>query len=92
MSKPIIIGIAGGSASGERYRNQASQTDYVMGMFADFNDRANNPYLQNIKGAVWFSVNDYVGDLVGNQYELVIDELKDTIQALKEGLAPNKLS
>ena len=83
---------AGGSASGTQFRNQASQVKYVEGMFADFNDRANNPYLQNIKGAVWFSVNDYVGDLVGNQYELVIDELKDTIQALKEGLAPNKLS
>ncbi len=83
---------AGGSASGTQFRNQASQVKYVEGMFADFNDRENNPYLQNIKGAVWFSVNDYVGDLVGNQYELVIDELKDTIQALKEGLAPNKLS
>ena len=83
---------AGGSASGTQFRNQASQVKYVEGMFADFNNRENNPYLQNIKGAVWFSVNDYVGDLVGNQYELVIDELKDTIQALKEGLAPNKLS
>ena len=83
---------AGGSASGTQFRNQPSQVKYVEGMFADFNNRENNPYLQNIKGAVWFSVNDYVGDLVGNQYELVVDELKDTIQALKEGLAPNKLS
>ena len=83
---------AGGSASGTQFRNQASQVKYVEGMFNDFNDRENNPYLQNIKGAVWFSVNDYVGDLVGNQYELVIDELKDTIKAIKEGLAPNKLS
>ena len=83
---------AGGSASGTQFRNQASQVKYVEGMFNDFNNRENNPYLQNIKGAVWFSVNDYVGDLVGNQYELVIDELKDTIKAIKEGLAPNKLS
>ena len=83
---------AGGSASGTQFRNQASQVKYVEGMFADFNDRENHPYLQNIKGAVWFSVNDYVGELVGNQYELVVDELKDTIKAIKEGLAPNKLS
>ena len=81
---------AGGSASGERYRNQASQTDYVMGMFADFNDRANNPYLQNIKGAVWFSVNDNANGKVANQYELVIEKLPTTIQAFKEGLAKNK--
>ena len=59
-------------------------------MFADFNDRANNPYLQNIKGAVWFSVNDYANGKVSNQYELVIEKIPTTIQAFKEGLAKNK--
>ena len=82
---------AGGNASGERYRNQASQANYVKGMFADFNDRENHPYLQNIKGAVWFSANDYTTNgKVVNQYELVIDKLPKTIQELKDGLAKNK--
>ena len=59
-------------------------------MFRDFNDRANHPYLQNIKGAIWFSVNDYDGEKVVNQYELNIENLPNTIQALKEGLAGGK--
>lgn len=83
---------AGGDASGIRYRNQASQVEYVKGMFADFNDRENHPYLQNIKGAVWFSVNDYPGDGgVINQLQLEVDKLPLTIQAMKEGLSHNKI-
>ncbi len=81
---------SGGSASGDLYRNQATQTDYVTGMFEDFNDRENHPYLQNIKGAVWFSCNDYSQNLVVNQYELVIERLPTTIAAFKEGLKNNK--
>lgn len=82
---------AGGSASGQQFRNQASQAQYVEGMFADFNDRSNHKYLQNIKGAVWFSVNDYgANDTVVNQYEIVVDKLKDTVEAIKNGLAQNK--
>ncbi len=81
---------SGGSASGEIYRNQPSQTDYVTGMFEDFNHRDENPYLQNIKGAVWFSCNDYNKNLVSNQYELVIEKLPMTIAAFKEGLKNNK--
>ena len=82
---------AGGNASGAHYRNQASQTEYVKGMFADFNDRENHPYLQNIKGAVWFSVNDYDGEgRVINQFELEVEKLPTTIKAFKEGLAANK--
>ena len=59
-------------------------------MFADFNNRENNPYLQNIKGAVWFSANDFSGNKVSNQYELVVEQLPLTIQAFKEGLKYNK--
>ena len=82
---------SGGETSGEQFAKQASQAEYVRGMFADFNDRENHPYLQNIKGAVWFNVNDYDTDgKVVNQYELVIDKLPTTIQAFKEGLALNK--
>ena len=84
---------AGGDASGVRYRNQASQVNYINGMFNDFANRENNPYLQNIKGAIWFSVNDYSDDnKVANQYELEIEKLPNTIQALKEGLAKSSSS
>ncbi|MCI5745672.1 MAG: hypothetical protein MR270_05255 [Erysipelotrichaceae bacterium] len=81
---------AGGDYSGERYRNQQSQANYVIGMFADFKDRENNPYLQNIKGAIWFSANDYEDGKVKNQYELVVDKLPLTMEAFKEGLKINK--
>ena len=84
---------AGGNNNGKvQFANQETQAKYVRGMFEDFNDRDNHPYLQNIKGAVWFNVNDYTSDgsKVVNQYELVIDKLPTTIQAFKEGLALNK--
>lgn len=81
---------AGGSTTGKRFRNQDSQAQYVKGMFADFNDRKNHPYLQNIKGAVWFSTNDFANGGVSNQYELVVDKLPKTIAEFKEGLKYNK--
>ena len=82
---------SGGDASGKLYRNQASQVQYIEGMFNDFNDRSNNKYLQNIKGAVWFSVNDYgSNNTVINQYEIVVSELTNTVSAIKKGLAANK--
>ena len=81
---------SGGEASGKLYRFQDRQAAYVKGMLADFNDRANHPYLQNIKGAVWFSTNDYANGGVSNQYELVVDKLPKTIAEFKEGLKYNK--
>ena len=81
---------AGGDASGVRFRHASSQADYVLGMFDDFEDRSNNPYLQNIKAAIWFSVNDLSNGKVANQYELVVDKLPDTIKEFKEGLKINK--
>ena len=81
---------AGGASTGVQFRNQDSQVNYIKGMFRDFNNRENNPYLQNIKGAIWFSVNDFDGDVVSNQYELDLVNLPKTIQALKEGLAGSK--
>ena len=82
---------AGGNASGERFRNQASQADYVDGMFECLNNKENYPFAKNIKGAVWFSANDFASNgATTNQYELVVDSLPLTIQALKNGLAINK--
>ena len=85
---------SGGEASGKLYRFQDRQAAYVKGMLADFNDRANHPYLQNIKGAVWFSTNDYTTNsagksIISNALELN-SNLPKTLQAFKEGLAKNK--
>ncbi len=91
----FACGSGGDSEGKERYRNQASQVAYIKGMFADFKDRSNHKYLQNIKGAVWFSVNDYGTDEKGNQtvvnqLELEIEKLPLTIEAFKESIAFNK--
>lgn len=81
---------SGGNASGVRFRNASSQAKYVNGMFEDFNDREGNPYLQNIKAAIWFNVNDSANGMISNQYEIVIDKLPQTVLEFKEGLKNNK--
>ena len=87
---PAIIGEfacgAGGETTGELKRNAASQAQWVRDMFADFAHRDLNPYLGNIKAAVWFSANDYSGDQIVNQLSLDSD-LTETLTALREGLA-----
>lgn len=75
---------AGGAASGEEKRNKVQQANWVTGMFDDFLHRANFPYLKPIKGAVWFSANDYSGSLTSNYYALSSD-LTETLQAFHDG-------
>lgn len=75
---------AGGAASGEEKRNKVQQANWVTGMFDDFLHRANFPYLKPIKGAVWFSANDYSGNLTSNYYALSSD-LTETLQAFHDG-------
>ena len=87
---------SGGEASGKLYRFQDRQAAYIKGMFADFNDRENHPYLQNIKGAVWFSTNDYTTNsagksIISNALELN-SNLPKSLQAFKDGLSKNKLN
>lgn len=85
---PCIIGEfacgAGGNTSGALKRNQASQAQWVADMFSDFADWDNHPYLQQIKGAIWFSCNDYSGDQIINQLALDAD-LTETLKAFREG-------
>ncbi|MBR6458140.1 MAG: hypothetical protein IKS71_06050 [Bacteroidales bacterium] len=77
---------AGGAASGEEKRNAAQQAAWVRAMFADFQLRSSYPYLQPIKGAVWFSANDYSGNQTTNYFELSAD-LTETLQAFRDGFA-----
>ena len=75
---------AGGAYSGEEKRHAAQQAAWVRGMFADFQNRSQFPYLQPIKGAVWFSANDYKDNKTTNYYQLSSD-LTETLQAFHDG-------
>ena len=75
---------AGGAASGVEKRNASEQAKWVAAMFDQFLDRPSNPYLQPIKGAVWFSANDYRGSQTSNYYKLS-EDLTETFEAFKEG-------
>lgn len=70
-------------------RNEAKQAAWVTAMFNELGD-SSNTYCQNIKGAVWFSANDYV-EIDGVYYisnYLALDENADqTLAAFQKGLA-----
>lgn len=87
---PCIIGEfacgAGGETTGALKRNEASQAQWVRDMFNEFAHWDENPYLQNIKGAVWFGGNDYSGSQIVNQLSLDAD-MTLTLQAFRDGFA-----
>ena len=75
---------AGGSLTGELYRNKASQAQWVSDMFTELKTRPD--YCKNIKGAVWFSVNDFSDSKISNALEIVFDKEPETVAAFIEGL------
>lgn len=77
---------SGGETTGELKRNKASQAQWVREMFDDLCKRQENPYIANIKGAVWFSCNDYYGDLITNCLKLDSD-LTETLEAFRDGFS-----
>lgn len=81
---------AGGSTSGKLGRNSFSQASWVEDMFLLLNNAKNVPFVKQIKGAVWFSVNDYDGK-ISNFLELNEFYNSLTIEVFKEGLQINKL-
>jgi len=73
-------------------RNHAAQAQWVEDMFECFAHRDEKGYefVKNIKGAVWFSVNDYayIDDVSYISNYLALDKsLTKTIAAFKKGLA-----
>ena len=75
---------SGGSNSGELYRNQDKQAEWVREMFNYFSTKKDNDCMKRYTGVVWFNCNDVVGDLIENA--LWIDPvLTDTVNAFKEG-------
>ncbi len=85
---PWIIGEfacgAGGETSGELGRYQSRQAEWVRGMFKDIKNR--EPYAVPIKGAVWFSCNDYSGSEITN-YLRLDEDLTETLAAFREGFS-----
>ncbi|MCL2546398.1 MAG: glycoside hydrolase family 26 protein [Oscillospiraceae bacterium] len=85
----------GGWQPTTRFRHVAQQTAWVNAMFNDFRNRQNHRYLQNIRIAVWFSVNDVVGLGWGqnrhyysvNQLDIATHETMPTIHAFRDWFA-----
>lgn len=91
LSMPWIISEfacgCGGSTSGVEKRYAKQQAEWVKAMFADLNNRADNPYVQPIKGAIWFSCNDDDG-YGGTVNYLKLDEsLTGTLKEFTDGFA-----
>ena len=68
-------------------RNLNKQSKWVKNMFKEFAKQED--YVKNIKGAIWFSVNDYAyvngKNEIMNYFELD-DSIMPTIRQLKKGL------
>lgn len=75
---------SGGSNSGELYRNQDKQAQWVTDMFDAFSTKENSATFKRYTGVVWFNCNDVTGETIENA--LYIDPiLTDTIKAFKDG-------
>ena len=69
---------SGGETDGVLGRNAAKQAEWVREMFAEINAAEKAAYIKQIKGAVWFNCNDYMGEDYG--------DLRETIEAFRQGL------
>ena len=84
---------SGGAYSGVEGRNAALQAQWVKDMFSEMNASSPADYIKQIRGAVWFNCNDYVGNVISNRLQLVAkpssgekyDDLKATMEAFKQG-------
>ena len=83
---------SGGETSGELYRNQDKQAEWVTQMFECFSNKSKYGFVKKISVAVWFNCNDVVGDgQIENALNLA-PELTDTLNAFKEGFKKIKES
>ena len=84
---------SGGAYSGVEGRNAKVQAQWVREMFAEMNAAKPADYIKQIRGAVWFNSNDYVGNVISNRLQLVnkpnmserYDDLAETIEAFVQG-------
>ena len=86
---------SGGAYSGVEGRNAKVQAQWVTEMFEEMNAATPADYIKQIRGAVWFNANDYVGNVISNRLQLVArpsssekyDDLADTMAAFQKGFA-----
>ena len=86
---------SGGAYSGVEGRNAKVQAQWVAEMFEEMNAPTPADYIKQIRGAVWFNANDYVGNVILNRLQLVArpgsseryDDLADTMAAFQKGFA-----
>ena len=86
---------SGGAYSGREGRNANVQAEWVANMFKEMNSDKPADYIKQIRGAVWFNCNDYVGNVISNRLQLVAkpssgekyDDLADTMEAFRQGFA-----
>lgn len=75
------------------HRNWYAQYTWIVQMFNCLNNRNRYPFCKNIKGAVWFNVNDYV-DLDGKEYIVNALHMDESFtyawSAFKSGIAAGK--
>lgn len=95
MNYPWVVsefGCAAGGAIAEDghlttlYRNKDVQAKWVSDMFECLTNKEKNEFCKKISVMVWFNANDYKDGKIMNSLYLD-DELKDTFDALKKGLA-----
>ncbi len=93
---PAIIsefacGAGGNYPEGKLYRNHITQAVWVEEMLDFLNNyRQQFPFIQQIKGAIWFNANDDVGAKTKNLLIIDPENTPKTIAAFKEGLAQTK--
>lgn len=82
---------SGGDYYGELGQNASAQAAWVSGMFDEFCKDEQPPYVQQIKGMVWFNCNDYVGEQISNRLRFYdpnskdYDDLTETISSFRDG-------
>ena len=89
---PAIIsefgcGSGGNYPTGKKYRNVITQAVWVEEMFDLLNySRKDYPFLDQIKGAIWFNANDDVGNKTQNLLIIDMDNTPTTIEMFAYGL------
>ena len=82
---------SGGDYSGALGRNGGVQAQWVTDMFECLNAENAADWVKQIKGAVWFNCNDYVGTKITNRLRFIdpdsrsYDDLAPTVEAFRKG-------
>lgn len=58
-------------------RNREAQAKWIEGMFEELNSDNPDPYVQQIKGLIWFNANDYINGKITNRLKFTDAEIGD---------------